>query len=177
VQLRQHNTAHLPLFAKAAEFVRPCDTVLDVGPGIRPQSLVTCAQHVCAEPHEEYAIALERSGFPVMRMTGNEALDKIENVDTVVALDVLEHMERSDGEIFVRKALEKAKKQVVIFTTLGFIQQSYADGEKDAWGLNGAHWQTHRSGWTPDDFDQEWTCIVDRKFHGGKGGGFFAIHG
>jgi len=177
INLRPHSGSETELFKKASEFISPCGTLLDVGPGIRPQALVECIQHICVEPHEEYAVALERSGFCVLRMTGNDALRTIENIDTVVALDVLEHMEKTDGEIFIKKARVKAKKQIVIFTTLGFQPQSYLEGEKDKWGLNGAKWQTHRSGWTPDDFDETWTCIVDRNFHGSNRGGFFAIHG
>ena len=178
LELLHHNTKEHPLFERAAGMVQPCETLLDVGCGIRPQNLVPCKQHLCVEPHFEYADALEQNGFEVIRSTANEALSHADGVDTIVALDVIEHMTREEGEAFIQLALSKARKQVVIFTPLGFIPQSGGD-YVDPWGLQGQKWQEHKSGWTPEDFEG-WECITDAVFHTRDGktyGAFFAIHG
>jgi len=31
--------------------------------------------------------------------------------------------------------------------------------------MKGGRWQTHRSGWTPDDFGPEWHVVVCGDFH------------
>lgn len=161
------------LFRWARERVRQdVGTLIDIGAGIRPQSLVRCAKHICVEPHGAYAEALEQHGYPVIHADAVTALEAYrEPVDTIVALDVIEHMERDEGYKFLALATERAK-QVVIFTPLGFLPQ-----EGDAWGMGGEHWQRHRSGWTSGDF-YGWTTCVEKRFHedrGGKGGAFFAI--
>ena len=64
-------------------------------------------------------------------------------------------------QLALKLALAKARQQVVVFTPHGFHKQEYVKGEKDAWGMNGTYWQTHRSGWTPEDFDESWRVIVE----------------
>ena len=45
-------------------------------------------------------------------------------------------------------------------------QEPNADG-LDQWGMSGAEWQKHRSGWFPNDFPLEngWTVIASKVFH------------
>jgi hypothetical protein len=162
------------LFSAARAIVRTeVDTLLEVGPGIRPQTLVRARRPFYAEPHWEYADALERNGFHVLRCDGREALRRIVNVESVVAMDVLEHMERAEGEAFLAEAKAKAE-QVVIFTPLGFVEQS-GGSDRDAWGMEGQAWQRHRSGWEPKDFPG-WNFAIDEKFHQRLGrGAFFAV--
>lgn len=155
--------------------LRPSAFVLDVGAGIRPQVLIKAEKHVCVEPHQEYADWLRSNGYDVLQSTAIDALSKASDLDTVVMLDVIEHMEKSEGLEVLRICREKAA-QIVVFTPLGFCDQHYQDGDKDAWGMNGTYWQTHRSGWTPDDF-KGWTIHEDANFHGERGGAFFAIWG
>jgi hypothetical protein len=52
----------------------------------------------------------------------------------------------------------------MIYTPNGFVPQ-----DEDKWGLGQVEWQTHRSGWTPDDFDG-WKIIEGKE-------GFAAIYG
>jgi hypothetical protein len=65
----------------------------------------------------------------------------------------------------IAEAKRVARRQVVIFTPLGFYPQSYEPDERDRWGMTGGVWQTHRSGWQPDDFDSGWRVIACRDFH------------
>jgi len=172
MKLIPHNGINRALFKEAATLIRPCNVLLDVGCGLRPQNMVECNRHVCLEPHGEYADALEASGYEVVR---KRAQDGLVACDTVIALDVIEHMERADGEAFVKDAMEKARGQVVIFTPLGFMPQHGGD-EVDPWGCQGQTWQLHRSGWHPKDFP-DWKIVSAENFHQGGYGAFFAIWG
>lgn len=156
------------LFQKAASSLRHSKILLDVGAGIRPQSIAKADQHICVEPYGPYADKLEDDGYQVIRKIANEALQDVVHVDTIVALDVIEHMTEIDGKRFLRLCKEKAD-QIVIFTPLGFVEQ-----HGDAWGMGGDYWQEHRSGWIPEDF-KGWTIFEDKDFHAGRCGAFFAI--
>ena len=75
--------------------------------------------------------------------------------------DVLEHMERDEGEKVVK--LLEGFNQAVIFVPLGFQEQDH-----DPWGYEEHDLQTHKSGWTPDDF-KDWETRTIPGFHKGKG--------
>lgn len=156
------------MFDEAASLLKSGGIVLDIGAGIRPQTLVKADRHICVEPFEPYVEKLEEMGYQIIPKTANDALEPISHVDTIVALDVIEHMTETDGKRFLRLCKEKAD-QIVIFTPLGFIEQ-----EGDAWGMGGDEWQKHRSGWIPEDF-KGWQILKDEAFHGDRGGAFFAI--
>lgn len=160
------------IFAEAGRRIVARGTCVDIGPGIKPQTLAKFVTHLCVEPHIEYVERLARDRYPVMMLSAIDALPRLRPVDVVFLLDVIEHMDRAEGEA----VLELAKvtgRQVVVFTPLGYLPQSYAEGEKDAWGMNGTYWQTHRSGWTPDDFPG-WEIMVEPGAHEGRGA-FVAI--
>jgi hypothetical protein len=128
--------------------------VLDIGAGIRPQTLIECDTHIVAEPHGEYVDWLHenRPDITVCQMTWQEAVDSFPegSVDWVTLLDVIEHVEREEAERLLAKTLPIASKGVIVFTPYGFNEQE--PGEVDAWGMHGGEWQRHRSGWIPDDF-------------------------
>lgn len=125
------------------------DFVLDIGAGIRPTPWGNPSWHVCIEPHRPYAEQLRTAGLPVYDMTALRflRLAPARIFDAVYMLDVIEHMTRGEGEEVIERVLELDAKQVVVFTPNGFMPQSH-----DAWGMGGEHWQTHRSGWLPQDF-------------------------
>jgi len=56
-----------------------------------------------------------------------------------------------------------ARNQVIVFTPLGLLPQEH-DSDIDAWGLHGGAWQAHKSGWSPDDFDDTWTIYASDNF-------------
>jgi hypothetical protein len=83
----------------------------------------------------------------------------------VFALDFIEHLEKQDGVRMLREAQRVARRQIVVYTPLGFFPQSYDDPHKtDRWGMDGGYWQTHRSGWDYDDFGPEWEFICSPDF-------------
>ena len=123
-----------------------CDVVLDIGPGIRPMQWYKPERHICIEPYGPYAVRLEVARYEVIRKTAIEALQTPREGHAVYMLDVIEHMEKAEGQEVVDLA-KRGAKQVVIYTPNGFLKQ-----EGDAWKMGGEHWQKHRSGWVPDDF-------------------------
>ena len=135
-----------------------CRSVLDVGAGVRPMRWYIPERHVCLEPYEPYATVLRGAGFEVLPETALEGLqrlvDTLGKFEAVYLLDVIEHMEKEEGQRVVNLAQQLAATQVVVYTPDGFKAQT-----TDNWGYEGHEWQTHRSGWTPDDFPG-WTVTV-----------------
>lgn len=123
-----------------------CESVIDVGAGLRPVEWNTDARRLCVEPYWLYADRLRAAGFNVIQAIAVDVLPWL-RADAIYMLDVIEHMERAEGELALELALKAARRQVVIYTPFGFLPQ-----ERDGWELGGDHWQKHRSGWTPDDF-------------------------
>ena len=164
----------------------PTEVVLDIGCGLRPQTYFRPKVHLCLEPHGEYVERLRQwfasaPGVTVFQATAEEFLPRLpdRSVDTVFALDLIEHLTRADGERLLAQCQRLARQQVVVFTPLGFMPQDYDEGDRDGWGLHGARWQRHLSGWTPEDFGEEWSFVACRDFHetNGKGESFEGRHG
>jgi ABC-type polysaccharide/polyol phosphate transport system ATPase subunit len=162
--------------ALSGEIVRarlePARSVVDVGPGINPQTLLSADVHVCIEPFEPYVARLranvgEDPRFVFLTGTWAEILPAFadHSIDTILALDVIEHLERADGQQFLVESTRVARRQIVLFTPLGFYPQSYDPGDRDRWGMGGGLWQTHRSGWTPEDFPNTWHIVACADFH------------
>ncbi len=63
--------------------------------------------------------------------------------DVVVALDVIEHLSRSDGVRLIEHAEILASQKVIFYTPNGYIPQHPDDDNP---------FQEHRSGWTKEDF-------------------------
>jgi len=165
------------LYDRATTLVRPACSVLDIGCGLRPQSIIpTPNVLVCVEAHDEYVTELRR------RFAGTTTLiiqDRVPAclavlpdgcVDTIFMLDFIEHLDREAGRQTLSECERIARQQIVVFTPLGFLPQDET-GETDGWGFHGNYWQTHRSGWTPDDFGGQWHVIACHDFHqiNGKG--------
>lgn len=138
-------------------------TILDIGCGIRPQTVhegVTVGLEPCAEYREWLARCI-----PDMAVVEGSALDALplfgeDSFDHVTILDVIEHLTREDGIQLIADACSIARASVTVYTPIGFLPQHPAPDGTDAWGLHGGEWQTHRSGWTPDDFDG-WDIRID----------------
>ena len=141
-----------------------CDTVLDIGAGIRPFSWYKPLRHVCVDPHQPYCRRLRNAGYITIQQIALDFLWSAPDggCDAIYMLDVLEHMHKNEGIEVIELAKKKARKQIIIFTPKGFVQQT-----KDAWNMGGEYWQTHRSGWLPGEFPGWDISFYDE--------GFFAI--
>lgn len=162
------------LHSAAVQEIKESDVLLDIGTGIQPRDFVKTNIYLCCEPFGEYVEKLREStkghsssAFVLLRTDWKGVLNVLpdRSVDTILLIDVIEHLEKKDGELLLAETLKKAKKQVVIFTPLGFVQQHVRPDGTDAWGLNGADWQEHRSGWLPDEFDASWKILACKEYH------------
>jgi hypothetical protein len=157
-----------PFDKKIIDSIFPCERLVDVGPGIRPFDSFKASTHLCIEPHWEYVKVLSERGYPVVQATALEVLPGLRNFETILFIDVIEHMTKADGWSCLYHALSCATKQVVVFTPLGFMDQSQIGDEPDPWGYSGWEWQTHQSGWTPEEF-RGWDVSISPRYHGDQG--------
>jgi hypothetical protein len=180
------------LLHEAAKHIHGVPVVLDIGCGIRPQSFFRPDVHLCLDPHQEYLDHIQANSQPAARnlvtIKGGWDVAPIlfpkGSVDSIFLLDVIEHVEKETAMSLLKAVEGLCREQIVIFTPLGFLPQDEEEDGLDGWGLHGGHWQAHRSGWTPEDFDERWTILVCEDFHrfDGRGkvfekpyGAFFAI--
>lgn len=161
------------LFNSAKFFMRNCDVLLDIGPGIRPFDLIQSRLQICVEPCQEYIEHYElmaKKGKVKDRIFLNKDWEQItdilpeQSVDSIVLMDVIEHLPKEDGKRLLTKSEKIARNQVIIFTPLGFMPQCHPDGI-DAWGLGGGKFQEHKSGWLPSDFDDRYLVLVADDYH------------
>lgn len=139
---------------KPSECPRPpglieCETVLDIGAGIRPMGWYKPSVHTCIEPHRPYVEQLWAAGYDAICDHALHALRFIRPLayDAIYMLDVIEHLERPLGKELLGTVYSLHPKQIVVFTPHGFLPQT-----GDAWSMGGEQWQEHRSGWMPRDF-------------------------
>lgn len=151
--------------------VEDVEVVLDLGPGICPQPFVKKPYvHILVDAHRPYLERVKReAGDDPKYVLINSPWDKVigmfpdKSVDTVFALDFIEHLEKEDGLRMLREAERVARRQVVVYTPHGFFPQAHND-EHDRWGMDGGYWQTHRSGWDIEDFGEQWEFIISPDF-------------
>jgi hypothetical protein len=144
------------------------EVVLDLGPGISPQPFLDPYVHICVDAHRPYLERLKRESaddpkYVLINAPWDQVIGMLpdKSVDTVFALDFIEHLDKQDGLRMLREAERVARRQIVVATPHGFFPQSYDDPRKpDRWGMNGGYWQTHRSGWTPEDFGEGWDFVI-----------------
>lgn len=136
------------LYGPMAAALEGCDTVLDLGCGT-----ASMVQHFC---DGRRVIGLDRY-FPSLienRLRTSYAawvhadLRALpfgpRSVDAVTALDVLEHLDKEEGAFRLAEWEMIARKRVILLTPNGFVPQPASDNP----------WQEHRSGWTPEDFEE-----------------------
>lgn len=149
------------------------DVLLDIGCGIRPQRYIKPFVHICCEPFQQYVEHLRQEvksrydcNYVILKASWAEAVELLpqRSVDSVFLIDVIEHVEKEVALKLLRATEVVARRQIVIFTPLGFMPQHHRDG-KDAWGFDGGAWQEHRSGWVPEEFDNSWEIHASKAFH------------
>jgi hypothetical protein len=145
--------------------IRSSVRIVEIGPGIRPQSFIHYGLGVAIDPYAPYLEVLRENNYNGL-LVNAKAMDALplfmdNSFDTLFALDVIEHMEREEGLAFLEEA-GRVASQIVIFTPLGPMPQKFE--EQDAWGMGGGQWQNHHSAWTPEDFPG-WKLRVLKDFH------------
>jgi SAM-dependent methyltransferase len=134
------------LFRRAlAAALRGCDSVLDVGCGARSPLAATAFRGFAlgvdlAEPALRAACAA-RTHTALVRADAR-AIGRVvrpRSVDAVVALDLVEHLDRGPALALLAACEAIARRRVVVFTPNGFVPQSGT--------VENPH-QEHRSGFT-----------------------------
>lgn len=89
--------------------------------------------------------AARESGVYSDRVLGNAVSlpFKPHSFDAVIAIDVIEHLEKEQGWRLLSEAERVSEFKVVILTPNGYVRQSPYDDNP---------YQVHRSGWNPEDF-------------------------
>ena len=154
------------------EQVEPVNVVLDIGPGIYPINYFVPKLHILVEPHDEYVEILQErlqgdNNFVILKGFALEVLRLLpdDSVDSVFLIDVIEHLEKHDGFEILDELERVTRKQIVVFTPLGFMPQHVEIDKKDRWGFHGGDFQEHKSGWLPEDFTSEWKHLVCQNYH------------
>ncbi|MBI2901780.1 MAG: class I SAM-dependent methyltransferase [Planctomycetes bacterium] len=124
--------------------LRGCSTVLDVGCG--PESPLRSTVAVDA-----HLPSLRRARGVRVAARAPRLPFRDGSFDAAVALDVVEHLDRRDGEVLLAELERVARRRVVVFTPNGFLEQGAREGNP---------FQVHRSGWTPADFARRGYRIV-----------------
>lgn len=127
------------------------ETVLDVGCGLSLKSQYLDAQvRVGVEIHRPFIERIDAT-VPYAVVNANALdIDRLflpKSFDLVLILDVVEHLEKADAWRLIDMAEAIARVAVIIETPRGFVPQDI-----DIWHGGGDQYQTHRSGWEPDEF-------------------------
>ncbi|WP_407357228.1 hypothetical protein [Methanolobus sp. WCC5] len=159
------------LYKTAKKKLKRANTVLDIGCGINPQSLVKAKINICCEPFNQYVKVLQdklknKKNYVVMNVGWNQVVKIFppKSIDTILLVDVIEHLEKEEGRELLKATELVASQQIAIFTPLGFLPQEHPDG-KDIWGYDGGSYQEHKSGWLPEDFDESWDLYISEDYH------------
>lgn len=67
---------------------------------------------------------------------------KNKSTDAVLVFDLIEHLKKKEGESLIESLEEITRRQVIIFTPVGFLPQMSSDNPH----------QVHKSGWLPKEF-------------------------
>jgi len=191
-EIYYHNNPSTFIDYVKTKFIKT-DVVLDIGSGIYPFNHINFVPklQIIIEPYSEYVDVLKEVFIKdsYVLIFKAEALDVLSlltenSIDSVFAIDVIEHMDKNSGIELITELERVTRSQIIIFTPLGFMPQHVSSDKKDRWGLNGGEFQEHLSGWTPEDFGNKFDFYVCKEFHkfGDDGkeldevyGAFFAI--
>lgn len=126
-----------------------CQSVLDVGCGAASPlaelglaGVFTIGLDRCLADLARARAAGTHGALVCADATAVDTLFRAGAVDAVVALDVIEHLERDEAFELVARLERVARRRVVIFTPNGFVPQPGTDENP---------WQEHRSGFGPED--------------------------
>ena len=121
-------------------------SILDVACGLSLKSKFIPAQiRVGVDIYEKYFSHIESEVPYVVIKYDVRKLREIfqpNSFDLIIALDVIEHLEKEESLDMIKQCEEIARKAVILETPLGHIPQNL-----DILGHGGHEFQTHRCGW------------------------------
>ena len=119
------------------------DTVLDLGCGIMQASYdLRCKSILGVDIHKPYIQKISEL-WPTVQL-GLDELDRFvdKSYDVVIALDILEHLDKSMIRIVLENMKRICRKKVIIFTPSIFKDNKEA--VKDSWGMGECNYQEHK---------------------------------
>ena len=125
-----------------------CNTVLELGCGYN-SPIQYCNVHfsVGVELFEPYLQESKKKAIHKQYIKAD--IRKIEfkpkSFDTVVALDVLEHLTTEEGLMLIKKMEKWSRKKIIIFTPNGYVWQDDYDNNP---------LQEHKSGWSAKELEK-----------------------
>ena len=162
------------LFSEAISKIKPVMIGFDIGTGIAPHDYLKTTIYVCCEPCEEYIKILkdktkkdENRNYVILQKDWMKSIENLydNSIDSVYLIDVIEHLEKEEGKKLLLITERVVRQQIVIFTPLGFMKNEIFPDGKDAWRLDSAKYQEHKSGWLPEDFDDTWKIYACTDYH------------
>lgn len=93
------------------------------------------------------------------------------SIDAVLAINLIEHMTKEEGERLLVNALRVARRQLIVYTPNGF-QAQHPSEVLPEFGPNSL--QEHLSGWTRDDLRLFEIELVE--IDGNEAGGLYAVY-
>ena len=69
---------------------------------------------------------------------------KYKSFDAIIAIDVIEHFSKNDGQKLLEEMQKVARKKIIILTPNGFYSQGHFEGNP---------YQVHKSGWSRKDLE------------------------
>lgn len=128
-------------------------SVLDVACGLSLKSKFIPAQiRVGVDIYRPYFEHIEADVPYVVVCHDVRYLDRIflpNSFDLVIALDIVEHLEKEESLAMIAQCEQIARRGVIIETPRGFIPT-----DLDITGHGGHDVQTHRCGWEPEEFEE-----------------------
>ncbi|UUZ94577.1 class I SAM-dependent methyltransferase [Paenibacillus sp. P25] len=149
------------------ERIRPSDSILDVGSGIGLLlQYYECPIILALDAHRPYLEnRVNRSPHIIPINADARDMGKMfvpKSVSTVAFIDSIEHFTKPEGLALLHEAEIIAKSRVVVFTPRGFFPQNHVDH----YGMSGEFYQSHRSGWEPEEFlNRGYYVLVFKHFH------------
>lgn len=121
-------------------------SVLDVACGLSLKSkFLDIPIRVGVDIYEEYFNHIESDVPYVVIKHDVRKLEEIfvpKSFDIVIALDIIEHLEKEESLLMIAQCERIARKAVILETPNGYVPQNL-----DVQGHGGHEWQTHRCGW------------------------------
>ncbi|MDD3083395.1 MAG: methyltransferase domain-containing protein [Candidatus ainarchaeum sp.] len=137
--------------------LKNCNSVLDVGCGkSSPVQFLSGKCYLVGV--DSFKISINKSKnknihnkYYVMNVMNINKKFKDNSFDCVVALDLIEHLEKKDGEKLIKMMEKIARKKIVIFTPNGFLEQKVYDNNQ---------FQKHKSGWTVSEMRKKGYDVI-----------------
>jgi hypothetical protein len=153
------------LAASISSISRNVSTVLDIGSGLYPQTIVDATLTICCEPDKGHAAGLiERrdngENIAVLNLDWCTAVEVLpaKSVDTVTLINVLPHIEKQEAQALLQKT-ERVVRQQIIVVQLPEPGSSYGGDAEEKLEDAAGNWSQKRSSWTARDFDKSWLLI------------------